>query len=271
MRYLKLYLVSIKRSIISKLEYRKSSYINLFSFLFSNVCSILSIYFIVNSIPELKTSEGYIWSAWEIGFLYGFTMLPVALDHLITDELWLVAYRRVKDGSLDSLFLRPAPTLFLVISETFQTEAFGELIVGVVMLIICGLRPEVSILFSFGNIILFIVAIIFGAIIISSLKIIFASFAFKIKSSGPLLQIIYNFISYTKYPLGIYHPIIKGLLTFILPFAIFISFPVEIFLGFSSWNPYILSLIIIAAAILLLFLSINIWNFFERRYESTGS
>ena len=158
MRYLKLYLVSIKRSIISKLEYRKSSYINLFSFLFSNVCSILSIYFIVNSIPELKTSEGYIWSAWEIGFLYGFTMLPVALDHLITDELWLVAYRRVKDGSLDSLFLRPAPTLFLVISETFQTEAFGELIVGIVMLIVCGLRPEVSILFSFGNIILFIVA-----------------------------------------------------------------------------------------------------------------
>ena len=271
LRYLKLYNTSIKRSMMSRMVYKKNTFIALFSFLFSNVCSILSIYFIVNSIPELKTNDGYVWSIWQIGFLYGFTMLPVALDHLFSDELWLVSYRRVKDGSLDPLFLRPVPTLFMVFAETFQPEGFGELIVGIVMIVACGLRPEVTFVFSGGNILLLVVAVIFGALIITSLKIMIAGLAFKIKSSGPLLQVIYNFISYTKYPLGIYHPILRGFLTFILPFAIFISFPVEIFLGCSSINPYGLALIIIAVAIVLLALSILVWTICARQYESTGS
>lgn len=40
-------------------------------------------------------------------------------------------------------FLRPTPILFQVISETFQPEAFGELIVGTVMLIICGAKCNI--------------------------------------------------------------------------------------------------------------------------------
>lgn len=269
-RYLKLYGTSIKRSMMSRMVYKKNTFIAISAFIFSNICSILSIYFIVNSIPNLNVN-GQSWDIWQIGMIYGFAMLPVAIDHLFSDELWLVSYRRVVDGSLDPLMLRPVPSLFMVLAETFQPEGFGELIVGITMLIICGLQPSVELAINFGTILLIIVSTIFGAVIITSFKIMIASLAFRMKRSGPILQVIYNFIAYTKYPIGIYHPFVRAILTFIFPFALFISFPMEILMGFNNFNPYLLSLIIIGVAIILLTLSILIWRINEKKYESTGN
>ena len=83
MRYVHLYLTCIKRSMISRLEYKKDTLVALSSFFFSNLCSLAALYFILQSIPALA---GY--SLPEVGFFYGFSMLPIALDHLFSDELW---------------------------------------------------------------------------------------------------------------------------------------------------------------------------------------
>lgn len=272
--YLKLYFTSVKRSMMSRWVYKKDTFIALCSFLISNVCAILSIYFIVNSITELPN-----WDIWHLGFLYGFVMLPVSVDHLFTDELWRVAYFRVKDGSLDPYLTRPVPVLFEVICETFQPEGFGELIVGVAMIIVCSFNINFIPLAGwelFGMILLMIVAVIFGALIITAFKIALSALAFVFKTSGPILQIAYNFISYLKYPIGIFPNVVKIMLTFVFPFAIFISFPVNTLFGqeslwFGVCNPYWLSLIIVGVAIGLLFLSILFWKLCIKKYESTGS
>lgn len=263
MNYLHLYFSYIKRSIIARLEYKKDTFISIISFFMTNAAAIISISFILDSIPSL---DG--WSMAEIGFLYGFSMMPVAIDHLFSDDLWTVAYFKVKSGELDRLFLRPVPVLFQVIAETFQLEGLGELIVGIVMLSVCGTLINVS--WTFPLILLLIVATLFGGLIITSIKIIFASLAFIFKRSGPLLQVAYNLISYTRYPLSIFPKFIKVLLTFIFPFALFISYPIETVLH-NTYSPYLLMLIIIASSIVLLIISIIIWSLCSKKYESTGS
>ncbi len=263
MRYIHLYFSYIKRSIIARLEYKKDTFISIISFFMVNVASILSISFILNSIPSLQG-----WTMSEIGFLYGFSMMPVAIDHLFTDDLWTVAYFKVRSGELDRMFLRPVPVLFQVIAETFQLEGLGELFVGIIMLIVCG--NMININWSFPLVLLLFVATIFGGVIITALKIIFASLAFIFRRSGPLLQVVYNFISYTRYPLSIYPKFIKALLTFIFPFALFISFPIETVL-YNRYSPYLLMLVIILVAIGLLSLSIVIWWLCSKKYESSGS
>ncbi len=262
-RYIHLYFTYIKRSIISRLEYKKDTFISIFSFFISNVCSILSIYFILSAIPSL---EG--WSIAEIGFLYGFSMLPVAFDHLFSDDLWNIAYYKVKSGEMDQKFLRPVPVLFQVLAETFQPEGFGEMIVGIIMLIICG--NIVNVTWTFPFILLLIIATIFGALIITSLKIATSSLAFRFKKSGPLLQIVYGFISYTKYPIKIYPKFIRIILTGIFPFALVISYPMEAIM-FNLYNPFLLMIIIILVAVTFLILSILFWNFNIKCYESSGS
>lgn len=263
MNYIKLYFTCIKRSIISRLEYKKDLFIALFSFLFSNLCALLSIFFILQAIPSL---EGY--TLWEVGFFYGFSMIPISLDHLFSDEFWLVAYRRVKEGDMDMYFLRPAPVMFQVFAENFQPEGFGEMILGTALIVVCSFN--ITFALSFGTIMMMIVASIFGAMIITSLKIIFASFAFVFKSSGPLLQIIYNFTNYAKYPLKIYPQFIRAILIFLLPFGLFISLPVDTLLR-GTYNPYLLSLGIIAVACLFFALAVRIWTMCIKKYESTGS
>ena len=263
MHYVKLYFTCIKRSIISRLEYKKDTIISILSFLFSNACSLCSIYFILRAIPSLK---GY--SIAEVGFFYGFSMLPIALDHLFSDEFWLVAYRRVQLGDMDMHFLRPVPVIFQMFAETFQPDGFGEVIVGVTMMIVCGINLEATI--TFGAVFVLIIGAIFGAMIITSFKIIFSSLAFIFKRSGPLLQIIYNFTNYAKYPISIYPKFIRIILIFVLPFGLFVSLPINTLL-YGSYNPYLLSLWIAGVAIIFFALSVFIWTRCEKRYESTGS
>ena len=261
--YIRLYFAYMKRSFVSRMEYKKDTFIAMMGFLIDNAASIASIYFIVNSIPSLNG-----WSIWQIGFLYGFVMIPRGLDHMFTDELWNLAYFRVRNGDLDMYFLRPIPVLFQVLSETFQPDAFGELIVGSSMLIACGIMTSVTL--TFPIILLLIIASIFGALIITSLKIITTSFSFILKRSGPLVQVVYNFMDYVKYPISIFPAVIKNLLLFLIPFGVFISLPVDT-VFFNTYNPYLLMLWIVGVAIMFFIISILIWNINERKYESTGS
>ena len=248
---------------LSRLEYKKDTIIALLSFLFSNACSLCAIFFILQTIPSL---QGYTLA--EVGFFYGFSMLPIALDHLFSDEFWLVAYRRVQLGEMDMHFLRPVPVMFQMFAETFQPEGFGEMIVGIVMIVICGINLNVAV--SFGTIFVLVIGAIFGAVIITSFKIIFSALAFIFKRSGPLLQIIYNFTNYAKYPIAIYPKVIRIILIFVLPFGLFVSLPVDTLL-YGTYNPYLLSLGIIGAAVVLFALATLVWTRCEKRYESTGS
>lgn len=248
---------------LSRLEYKKDTIIALFSFLISNVCSLCSIFFILQAIPSL---QGY--TITEVGFFYGFAMLPIALDHLFSDEFWLVAYRRVQLGDMDRHFLRPIPVMFQMFAETFQPEGFGELILGVAMIIVCGVNLQVSV--TFGSIFVLIIGAIFGAMIITSFKVAFSALAFIFKKSGPLLQIIYGFTNYAKYPLAIYPKFIRIILIFVLPFGLFVSLPIDTLL-YGTYNPYLLSLEIVGVAILFFALATLVWTLCERRYESTGS
>lgn len=263
MRYVKLYFVCIKRSILSRLEYKKDAIISILSFLISNACSLCSIYFILQAIPSLK---GY--SIAEVGFFYGFSMLPIAIDHLFSDEFWLVAYRRVQLGDMDRHFIKPVPVIFQMFAETFQPDGFGEIIVGVTMIIICGVNLNITV--SFGGIFVLVIAVIFGALIITSFKIIFSSLAFIFKKSGPLLQVIYNFTNYAKYPISIYPKVIRIILVFVFPFGLIVSLPINTLL-YGTYNPYLLSLWIIGVAIGFFLVALFIWSRCAKHYESTGS
>lgn len=65
-----------------------------------------------------------------------------------------------------------------------------------IVLCVCG---SMMVAWSFGAVLVFVVATVFGTPMITSFKIIFSSMAFKIKRSGSILQAAYNFITNTCY------------------------------------------------------------------------
>lgn len=263
MRYLKLYGTYAKLSLMSKLVYKVNAIVGIVAFLFTEATSLLTLYFLVRAVPSI---DGY--SIYHIGLLFGLTNMAVGIDHLLTDRLWTVAYFEVKLGKLDHMFLRPLPILFQVIASQIQLEALGELIIATAMIILCG--SQVKMVGGVGAILLVILGIICAAVIISSFKILVASLAFKFKRSGPLLQFIYNFSGFTKYPLNIYPKAIQVILTFIIPLGLCLFYPFEnLFTPVD--NPGLIALAMIGFTAVFSSICIFVWTKFVKMYESTGT
>lgn len=263
MRYIKLYATYAKLSLMSKLVYKVNAIVGIIAFLFAEATSLFTLYFLVRAVPSI---DGY--SIYHIGLLFGLTNMAVGIDHLLTDRLWTVAYFEVKLGRLDHMFLRPLPVLFQVIASEVQLEALGELIIATAMILFCG--SQVEIVGGTGAILLVILGIICAALIISSFKILVASLAFKFKRSGPLLQFIYNFSGFTKYPLNIYPKFIQVILTFIIPLGLCLFYPFEnLFTPVD--NPGIIALGMLGFTIVFSAICVFVWTRMVKLYESTGT
>lgn len=263
MRYLKLYFTYAKLSLMSKLVYKANVIIGIIAFLFTEAASLFTLYILVSSVPNI---DGY--TIYHIGLLFGITNMAVGIDHLLTDRLWTVAYWEVKMGKLDHMFLRPLPVLFQVIASEVQLEALGEIIVAIALICLCG--SQLSIIGGPVAILTVILGILCAAVIISSFKIFVAALAFKFKRSGPLLQFIYNFSGYTKYPMKIYPKIIQAILTFIIPLGLCLFFPFENLFA-PMHNPLTLCLSMLVFTIVFAAICIFAWNKLVKKYESTGT
>lgn len=263
MKYIKLYLTLAKGSLMSKMVYKANVVIGILAFLFGQVTSLITLYVLVTSVPHI---DGY--NIWQVGLLFGITNMAIGIDHLLTDRLWTVAYWEVKMGKMDHMFLRPLPVLFQVIASEIQLEALGEIILATALIALC--IGNAGVVVTFGSVMLLILGIISAAIIISSFKVLVASLAFKFKRSGPLLQFIYNFTGYTKYPMKIYPKFIQGLLTFVIPLGLCLFYPFENLIT-PGGNGWIIAASIIAFTAAFSSICVFVWSKMIKLYESTGT
>ncbi|MCL6590405.1 MAG: ABC-2 family transporter protein, partial [Firmicutes bacterium] len=126
---------------------------------------------------------------------------------------------------------------------------------------------------SIGWILEFIIVIVGGVLIYSSIWILFGAFSFLITKTGGVFEIIYQLRKLIGYPVSIYNQFIQILITFILPFAFINYYPSLLFLNkpgeslFSDsfkWGTIVVGIIWFG-------LSYSIFNLIMRRYKSTGS
>ena len=221
-KYFKLYVKFVAQYLKVLMEYRADFFIGLLGFLVTQGVGILFICIIFQKIPSLNG-----WSFNEILFIYAFSQLPRGLDHLLTDNLWLLSRNIIAKGEFDKYLLKPINPLFHLLAERFQPDALGELIVGVVLITYSTINLKIS--FSILDIVLLILMIICGALIYASIKLFFASFAFWIKNSQSILWANYSLSDFSKYPISIYGKTIRTILTFVMPFAFTAYFPAAYF------------------------------------------
>ena len=183
-RYLRLYRVLITQFFKVILQSKVDFLMGLLGFFLTQVMGIAFLYLVFQQIPSLQG-----WTLDQLIFIYGFAQIPRGIDHLFTDNVWLVAWRMVVNGDFDRYMLRPMNIFFQIVSEKLQPDAIGELLIGTV-LVARGLMLGIVVVDA-THIILFIVSIFAGAIIYTSIKLFFASLAFWVKISGPFLQVAY--------------------------------------------------------------------------------
>ena len=140
MRFLRLYKTFVVQQLKRLMEYRVDFLTGAASFLVGQITNIVFISIIFAQIPQLQGFKYY-----EIIFIYGFSLVPKGLDHLFTDNLWKVAWFIVRKGDFDKYLTRPINPLVHVIMEALQFDALGELLTGIVIMVIaisyCQIKP----------------------------------------------------------------------------------------------------------------------------------
>lgn len=222
-RYARLYKVFALQFLKSLMQSKVDFFIGLFGFLISQASGIIFLLLVFQRIPHLN---GY--TIEQLIFIYGFAQIPRGIDHLLTDNIWILAMRMVIRGEFDRYLLRPMNLFFQLICDRFQADAIGELLVGIALIIVSIVNGTVQV--TPLNILFFIISIFAGALIYTSIKLFFASLAFWIKDSIALLLLIYNFADFAKYPVGIYAKPIQVLLSWIIPFAFVAFYPATFFI-----------------------------------------
>ena len=247
-------------SLRSALSYKADSIIMMISFAVSEIVSLATIYLIVGTVPTLG-----VWTFETLAFLFGFTLVPKAIDHIFTDELWILAYRAVRRGDLDIYMTRPLNPLFQYIARTFKWDGLGEFAVGIV--IMCIFAPQAGIAWTASGIIGLIVCAVLGVFCFTGIKLLFASLAFWVKNAGIFLNT--DLSNYAKYPVRYMGKAFASIMFFVIPFGLFLYYPVECLITSANiWWSVLWSAI---AASALMVLSLTVWHIGISRYESAGN
>ena len=261
-KYINLYMKFLQQYIKSLIEYRADFILGLIGFVLVQGINVVFINLIFNSIPSL---DG--WGFYEVLFIYGFAQIPRGIDHIFTDNLWMLSGSIIVNGNFDRYLIRPLNPLFQIIAERFQPDGFGELIIGIILLGISSSNLNIS--FNFQNSVLFLFVVICGTFIYTAIKLAVASMAFWIKFAQSYLYMAYQISNFAKYPMSIYSNAIKGVLTFIIPFAFTGYYPGAYFLGKESiFNGVILTFLVAVIGTLIAYF---VWLAGIKTYESSGS
>lgn len=262
LKELKLYPKYVSMSLRSGLSYKADFIIMMVSFAISEVVSLCTIYLIVGSVPTLG-----IWTFETLAFLFGFVLIPKSIDHIFTDELWLLAYWAIRRGELDIYLTRPLNPLFQYIAKTFKWDGIGEFIVGIVVMCIFG--PQAGIAWSASGVIGLIICAFFGIFCFTGIKLLFASLAFWVKNAGIFLNTVYSLSNYAKYPVRYMGKAFASIMFFVIPFGLFLYYPVECLVtGANIWWSVLWSGV---GAVVLMTLALTVWHIGIRRYDSTGN
>ena len=260
--YIKIYRLFLSQYLKSLMQSKLNFFIGLFGCLFVQASGIVFLYLVFEQIPMLNG-----WSINELVFIYGFSQIPKGFDHLFADYIWLLSSRMVTNGEFDRYLLRPIPPLFQLLCDRLQLDAIGELLVGFSLVTISVANGNVII--TPLTIVLFFISIIAGSIIYTSVKLFFASLAFWITNSAPILQLGYEISNFTKYPVTIYPSSIRIISSFIVPFAFASFFPASFFIRDVS----ILSTILleVGIAIIVFYISYTVFCIGIKVYNSVGN
>lgn len=222
-RYLRLYRVFIAQFFKLIMQSKADFFIGLLGFFFTQITGIAFLYLVFRQIPVLAD-----WTLDQLIFIYGFAQIPRGIDHLLTDNIWLVAWRLIVNGKFDRYMLRPMNLFLQVIFENLQPDALGELLVGTILIVLSLTKGIVIV--DAAHILLFVVSIFAGALIYTAIKLLFASFAFWMKVSGPVLYTAYQLADFAKYPTEIYAKGVRFIITWIIPFGFVAYLPASYFL-----------------------------------------
>ncbi|AKM79645.1 MAG: hypothetical protein UX85_C0001G0195 [Candidatus Beckwithbacteria bacterium GW2011_GWB1_47_15] len=260
-RYLKLYWEFFKNCLVREMEFRAH-------FIFSNLVSLSwALLFILTFIliyQHVDTVNG--WARPQVLLLLAVYFLADRIFDTFFEINFANFVSLVNSGELDLVLTKPASGQFIV-SLRYLSLSFLVSVIAMLALIVYLIKTyfwPVSMI----NLLVFIFLIVIGITISYALWFMTLLPVFWWGRVENINHLFRSFHQLARIPLDLTGPILRPLLTYLLPLMFIATVPVKSITGAISWP---LAFFGLFAAALLLWLSGRAWRFALRHYTSASS
>ncbi len=261
-KYIKIYLLLVKYSLIEITTYRVSFLVELAVELGYQGVSILFLNIVYSNVQEIAG-----WNFYDIIFLAG---IDIITGEILLGALSIFNLRtlpeKISSGSFDNILLKPLNCLFQASLGHPYVMSFISTISGVYLIYYALANSTLTLNISNLSIILFL--LICGFMIGYAILVITASLSFRFINTSTFPTIGERILFYKSNPHNIYHGTLKLIFFYIFPVVFISSIPASAVIDGINIK-YILSSF--CTAVIFLFLAIKFWNKMTKYYSSASS
>jgi len=251
-----------------RLEYRADFFVECLASLLQQATGLLTLMFMFNNFNSLSDVNGHVWSREEVLFIYGFSLIPLAFFDAFAMSFYFFSDKYIVGGELDRLMLRPLSALFQLLMEGISFDFVADLTLGIVVLSYAWhfAGPPID-----ATVVLQFVLCVFGAWgVVTGVFLTLTSMSFWSPDRTSFLPPVYNLLNFSRYPLSIYKPFVRLLLTWVIPFGFVAFYPSATFLAKGeAYRMY--SAFVPLAGVGMLALGAFVWHLGIKRYSGAGS
>ncbi len=217
LRVLRVFVVT---SVLAEMQYRANFGVQLLQTVVSFATTAAGLAIIFNNT---KTLGG--WSPAEMVMLLGVYYLMWGFINVVLQPSMQRFMDDVRLGTLDYVLTKPGDSQFLVSFRQVVAWRLTDVLMGVALIVGAGyeLRSGIGPLQLVG----FALALATGAVIVYSFWLVLATLTFWVIKVDNVLVIFTSLYQAGKYPVGIYPPWLRAILTFLVPVAFATTIPAE--------------------------------------------
>jgi ABC-2 type transport system permease protein len=248
---------AIKKNIKSSAELRASFLANIFGMAIDNTAFVIIWIFFVRSVGIIGG-----WTAADVIGLQGFSALAFGLIFSVGAGIRKLP-EYVASGAFDSFMLSPKNLLIRIATASFSPTAVGDIIFGVVCLVIYGVLIHISL----GQILVMAILMIFSVIMFLSVAVAIFSTSFLFIDPNAVTTSLFElFMTPSLFHGGAFQGGIRFIFTFIVPSLVVGSLPVEAIKDVSAAKIILIGVLAVGWFVL----SLKIFSRAVRKYESSN-
>lgn len=257
LKELKFALYATKKNIQSSAELRTSFVMNIVGMSINNIVFIVIWGFFIKSVGIING-----WTVADIVGLQGFVALCFGIVFSAGAGIRKLA-DYVASGAFDRFMLSPKNLLVRIATSSFGASAVGDIVFGVVCLVIYAVLIQASVY----QILLIILLVIISVIVFLSAALVVYSTSFYFTDADSVTKSLFElFLTPSLFHGGAFQGVMRFIFTFIVPSLLVGSLPVEIVRDVSLGK----LLLVCVLTIFWLIFSIKIFNRAVKKYESSN-
>ena len=261
MHYFRLIATYVRVGVLNEFQYRANFWVNLFQ-------SVLTLGMALGGLAVVFQHTDTVagWQPLELVALVGVYYIMAGFIGAVIQPSMELFLQDIRQGTLDFVLTKPVDSQLLVSIRRVSIWGFVTIVLGGIVLGIAlvGFGSRVT-LWQVGA---FVLALTAGAVIVYSFWLILATFAFWFVKIENILVIFDSMYQAGRWPVTIYPPFLRAILTFLVPIAFAVTVPAEAAVGRLTTVTLVGALLL---AIVLFGAARWFWQFGVRHYSGASA